>query len=86
MRALSAINRDIYLSERDLQSEHGLPRRPWYRHTIYAPGFYTGYGVKTMPGIREAVERKDTAEARAQSAEVADIQRMAARADKAARD
>jgi N-acetylated-alpha-linked acidic dipeptidase len=86
-RALAAINRDIYQSERDLQSEQGLPRRPWYRHTIYAPGFYTGYGVKTMPGIREAVEQKDAAEARSQSAEVAAaIRRMAARADKAARD
>jgi N-acetylated-alpha-linked acidic dipeptidase len=86
-RALSAINRDIYQSERDLQSERGLPRRPWYRHAIYAPGFYTGYGVKTMPGIREAVEQKDAAEARAQSAEVAAaLRRMASRADKAARD
>jgi len=86
-RALSAINRDIYLSERDLQSERGLPRRPWYRHAIYAPGFYTGYGVKTMPGIREAVEQKNTVEARAQSAEVAAaLRRMAARADKAARE
>ena len=34
----------------------GLPRRPWFRHQIYAPGFYTGYGVKTFPGIREAME------------------------------
>jgi len=86
-RALTAINRDIYQSERDLQSERGLPRRPWYRHAIYAPGFYTGYGVKTMPGIREAVEQKNAVEARAQSAEVAAaVRRMAARADKAARD
>lgn len=86
-RALTAINRGIYLSERDLQSEAGLPRRPWYRHTIYAPGFYTGYGVKTMPGIREAVEQQNVVEARAQSVEVAAaIRRMAARADQAARD
>jgi N-acetylated-alpha-linked acidic dipeptidase len=84
---LTAINRDVYLSERDLTDDHGLPRRPWYRHTIYAPGFYTGYGVKTMPGIREAVEQKDAAEAREQSAVVATaILRMAARADAAARD
>jgi N-acetylated-alpha-linked acidic dipeptidase len=82
---LAAINRDIYLSERDLLGEHGLPRRPWYRHTIYAPGFYTGYGVKTMPGIREAVEQRDVAEARAQAVEVAAaIVRMAARAEHAA--
>lgn len=85
-RALGAINRDIYQSERDLTDPAGLPRRPWYRHTIYAPGFYTGYGVKTMPGIREAVEQKNMAEARAQlSNVVAAIRRMAARADAATR-
>jgi N-acetylated-alpha-linked acidic dipeptidase len=37
----------------------GLPKRPWYLHSLYAPGFYTGYGVKTMPGVREAIEQKD---------------------------
>jgi N-acetylated-alpha-linked acidic dipeptidase len=36
--------------------EAGLPRRPWFKHAIYAPGSLTGYGVKTLPGIREAVE------------------------------
>jgi N-acetylated-alpha-linked acidic dipeptidase len=36
----------------------GLPGREWYRHQVYAPGFYTGYGVKTIPGIREAIEEK----------------------------
>jgi len=49
----------------------GLPRRPWYRHTIYAPGFYTGYGVKTLPGIREAIEQRNWAEAQDQVAVVA---------------
>ncbi|MFI5208618.1 MAG: transferrin receptor-like dimerization domain-containing protein, partial [Gemmatimonadales bacterium] len=83
---LSAINRDVYSSERDLMSERGLPRRPWYRHTIYAPGFYTGYGVKTMPGIREAVELKNVSEARAQALDLAAaVNRIAARADRAAR-
>jgi N-acetylated-alpha-linked acidic dipeptidase len=75
---LTAINRGIYHSERGLVDERGLPRRPWYRHTIYAPGFYTGYGVKTMPGIREAVEQRNVAEAREQAAAVsAAILRMA---------
>jgi len=37
----------------------GLPKRPWFRHQIYAPGFYTGYGVKTLPGIREAIEQEE---------------------------
>src|SRR5260370_34767021 len=36
-------------------TERGLPRRPWFRHQIYTPGFYTGYGVKTLPAIREAI-------------------------------
>jgi N-acetylated-alpha-linked acidic dipeptidase len=43
-------------SERVLTTPQGLPGRPWYRHQIYAPGFYTGYGVKTLPAIREAIE------------------------------
>ncbi len=41
----------------------GLPGRSWYRHQLYAPGFYTGYGVKTLPGVREAIEKGDPAEA-----------------------
>ncbi|AIE86368.1 transferrin receptor-like dimerization domain-containing protein [Fimbriimonas ginsengisoli] len=45
----------------------GLPRRTWYRHTIYAPGFYTGYGVKTLPGIREAIEQRNWPEAEEQA-------------------
>jgi N-acetylated-alpha-linked acidic dipeptidase len=43
-----------------------LPRRNWYKHSIYAPGFYTGYGVKTMPGIREAIEQRKWKEAQEQ--------------------
>ncbi len=52
------IHRAIYQAERLLIREGGLPRRPWYRHYVYAPGFYTGYGVKTLPGIREALEER----------------------------
>lgn len=55
-RELAEVNRIIYRTERALTDEAGLPGRPWFRHLLYAPGFYTGYGVKTMPGIREAVE------------------------------
>ncbi|MGH9483147.1 MAG: transferrin receptor-like dimerization domain-containing protein, partial [Terriglobales bacterium] len=58
-----ALNALLYTSERKLLDPAGLPRRPWYQHQIYAPGFYTGYGVKTMPGVREAIEQKDYAEA-----------------------
>ncbi|MCB0463167.1 MAG: transferrin receptor-like dimerization domain-containing protein [Flavobacteriaceae bacterium] len=52
--AVNAILKDM---ERSLTKEHGLPKRPWYKHHIYAPGFYTGYGVKTLPGVREAIEQ-----------------------------
>ncbi len=47
-------------------SDAGLPRREWFKHQIYAPGFYTGYGVKTLPGVREAIEQKNWGEARDQ--------------------
>jgi N-acetylated-alpha-linked acidic dipeptidase len=62
---LAKLDQQIYQTERALIAEKGLPRRPWFRHQIYAPGFYTGYGVKTLPGIREAIESrnwKETAE------------------------
>jgi N-acetylated-alpha-linked acidic dipeptidase len=57
------INDNLYKAERGLTSEKGLPRRPWYRHMIYAPGFYTGYGVKTLPQIREGIEQGSYQEA-----------------------
>jgi N-acetylated-alpha-linked acidic dipeptidase len=60
---LRTINRLLYQSERQLISEAGLPRRPWFKHQIYAPGYYTGYGVKTLPGVREAIEQKNWDEA-----------------------
>ncbi len=53
----------LYQSERFLTREQGLPGRPWFRHQVYAPGFYTGYGVKTLPGIREAIEQRQWDEA-----------------------
>ncbi|MEO5682658.1 MAG: M28 family metallopeptidase [Chitinophagaceae bacterium] len=57
------INKKLYRAEQQLLTEKGLPRRGWYRHSIYAPGFYTGYGVKTLPGIREALEQRSWKEA-----------------------
>lgn len=59
------LNKILYRAEQQLLSD-GLPRRPWYRHTIYAPGFYTGYGVKTLPGIREAIEQRNWTETQEQ--------------------
>jgi N-acetylated-alpha-linked acidic dipeptidase len=55
---LAAINAALQDVEQALTDSAGLPGRPWFRHTIYAPGFYTGYGVKTLPGIREAIEQR----------------------------
>ncbi|GGB11091.1 transferrin receptor-like dimerization domain-containing protein [Puia dinghuensis] len=63
---LQTVNEALYRAEQQLLSDNGLPRRPWYRHTIYAPGFYTGYGVKTLPGIREAIEQRNFEEAQQQ--------------------
>jgi N-acetylated-alpha-linked acidic dipeptidase len=55
---LSPLNELLVQSEQKLTSPEGLPGRPWYRHEIYAPGVYTGYGVKTMPVVRESIEQK----------------------------
>jgi N-acetylated-alpha-linked acidic dipeptidase len=76
------LNKLLYHAEQQLLSD-GLPRRTWYRHTIYAPGFYTGYGVKTLPGIREAIEQRNWTEAQEQIAVVANkINNLAAYLDK----
>ena len=70
--ALARVNRLLAHSEQALaDTAQGLPRRPWFAHLIYAPGAYTGYGVKTIPGIREAVELRHRDEAEAQAARVA---------------
>jgi N-acetylated-alpha-linked acidic dipeptidase len=77
--ALAPVNHQLALTEQALADSAGLPRRPWFRHLVYAPGAYTGYGVKTMPGIREAVEARRTAEAQAEATRVAQaIDRYAA--------
>ncbi len=57
------MNVELAHAEQQLLLTDGLPRRSWYRHSLYAPGFYTGYGVKTMPGIREAIEKRNWKEA-----------------------
>ncbi len=55
---VNAVNQALMRSERVLTNPDGLPNRSWYKHQIYAPGFYTGYGVKTVPAVREAVGRQ----------------------------
>jgi N-acetylated-alpha-linked acidic dipeptidase len=77
--ALHAVNDRLVQSERALLSADGLKNRPWYKHLLYAPGFYTGYGVKTMPGIREAIEQDKWAEVNSEIIRVAGaLQREAA--------
>jgi N-acetylated-alpha-linked acidic dipeptidase len=71
-------------SERALTRPEGLPRRAWYVHQIYAPGFYTGYGVKTLPAVREALEQRNWKEATDKIPVVAStIEGFAAEIDKA---
>jgi N-acetylated-alpha-linked acidic dipeptidase len=83
---LQAVNSQLLQSERKLTSSEGLPRRPWFQHLIYAPGAYTGYGVKTIPGVREAIEQKKWKEADEQIVRVANaLQDEVALVDSAAR-
>ena len=60
------MNKALYQAEQQLLAVGGLPKRDWYKHTLYAPGFYTGYGVKTIPGVREAIEQRNWKEAKEQ--------------------
>ncbi|HEY5027032.1 MAG TPA: transferrin receptor-like dimerization domain-containing protein, partial [Candidatus Angelobacter sp.] len=62
-QTLQALNAKLLQAERKLTNPDGLPRRHWYKHLIYAPGFYTGYGAKTLPGVREGIEEKRYQEA-----------------------
>ena len=55
--SIRAVNERLLQAERAMTTTDGLKGRSWYRHLLYAPGFYTGYGVKTMPGVREAIEQ-----------------------------
>jgi len=81
----AALDQALMHIEQALTRPDGLPRRPWFRHQIYAPGFYTGYGVKTVPGVREAIEQKQWTEANQQIEIVAKvIENYAAQVDRAA--
>ena len=70
---LTKFNTILYQAEQKLLSEKGLPRRPWYRHQIYAPGFYTGYGVKTLPGVREGIEEHNWKESQERISVLAEV-------------
>ncbi len=57
--SLAQVNALLRQTDQAMLVPGGLPKRPWYQHALYAPGYYTGYGVKTLPGVREAIEQKD---------------------------
>jgi N-acetylated-alpha-linked acidic dipeptidase len=71
--SLARVNRRIIETERKLITPEGLPGRPWYRHELYAPGVYTGYGAKTLPSVREAIEQRQWGEAARQIVTVAKV-------------
>jgi len=54
-----AVDTELIKTERALTDPAGLPNRPWFENMVYAPGFYTGYGVKTLPAVREAIEQRE---------------------------
>jgi len=79
-----ALDEALMQTERAMIRDAGLPRRPWFKHQIYAPGFYTGYGVKTLPAIREAIEQRNWSEAEQQINLVAEtITQIASAIDRA---
>jgi N-acetylated-alpha-linked acidic dipeptidase len=75
---LAALNAVLRSFEGSLTSPQGLPGRPWYRHYVYAPGAYTGYGVKTLPAVREALEEKRWSDVNGASAATAAVLEKAA--------
>jgi N-acetylated-alpha-linked acidic dipeptidase len=80
----AAVDHILMHAEQALTTAQGLPRRPWFRHAIYAPGFYTGYGVKTVPGVREAIEQRNWKEVAQQMEIVASaVNAYAAEVDRA---
>jgi N-acetylated-alpha-linked acidic dipeptidase len=82
----AALNRKLVEVEQALLAPQGLGGRPWYRHTVYAPGTYTGYSAVLLPGVREAVDRKDWDAARREiSSLVEALHRAAARLGEIAR-
>jgi len=82
--ARKALDEALLGTERALTRPEGLPLRPWYVHQVYAPGLYTGYGVKTLPGVREAIEERRWDEAQKQvAAAAAALEACASRIDAA---
>jgi N-acetylated-alpha-linked acidic dipeptidase len=72
------VNAALRNAETALTTQAGLPNRPWYKHTIYAPGEYTGYAAVVIPGVNEAIEAKDANRTRQQLEVLADALNRAA--------
>jgi N-acetylated-alpha-linked acidic dipeptidase len=70
---LASLNQKLMQSERRLTTEEGILRRGWYKHMIYVPGVYSGYGAKTVAGVREAIEQKHWDEANAEIVRVSAV-------------
>jgi N-acetylated-alpha-linked acidic dipeptidase len=70
---VASVNTMLIESERRLMSDAGLLGRPWYRHMIYAPGIYSGYAARPMPGIAEGIEQKHYLEAESEVVRVAAV-------------
>jgi N-acetylated-alpha-linked acidic dipeptidase len=85
-RRLRRLNDAALAAERALTDQRGLRGRPWYRHQIYAPGFYTGYAAQPLPDLRRAIDDRNTANAREAAERIAEAIRRAAQALKAGRD
>jgi len=83
---IEELNQLLRSMEQAMTHAEGLPRRPWFKHFIYAPGFYTGYGVKTFPGVREAIEQRNFKEAQEQIGILAEVlHTLSSQIEKAAR-
>jgi N-acetylated-alpha-linked acidic dipeptidase len=82
--SLGGVDARLMAVERALTLNDGLPGRPWYRHQVYAPGLYTGYGVKTLPGVRESIEQKQWQRAEDQIVRVGKVLESAGAAIEAA--
>lgn len=78
-KRLRGLNSLLYKTERQLINDEGLPRRSWFKHQLYAPGAQTGYAVKTIPGVREAIEQKRWNEVEPQMKNVGSALRAMAR-------
>lgn len=80
--SLRELNHALVSVEQGFLAENGLAGRPWFKHTVYAPGSYAGYAAELMPGVNESLDRKDPATLRIEADSLAAaLNRAAARLD-----